>query len=138
MIGQGELWTPHTAREHKRKLYVPPLGDIINRTTHDTRPLSSGHLCGPYWQDYCIFVVLIGRTTVSLWSLLAGLLYLCGPYWQDYCIFVVLIGRTTVSLWSLLAGLLYLCGPYWQDYCIFVVLIGRTTVSLWSLLAGLL
>ena len=36
MIGQGELWTdhasritPHAAREHERKLFVPPLGDII-------------------------------------------------------------------------------------------------------------
>ena len=30
MIGQGELRTPHAAREHKQKLYVPPSGDIIN------------------------------------------------------------------------------------------------------------
>ena len=29
MIGQGELRTPHAAREHKQKLYVPPSGDII-------------------------------------------------------------------------------------------------------------
>ena len=29
MIGQGELRTPHAAREHEQKLYVPPSGDII-------------------------------------------------------------------------------------------------------------
>ena len=29
MIGQGELRTPHAAREHEQKLFVPPSGDII-------------------------------------------------------------------------------------------------------------
>ena len=29
MIGQGELRTPHAAREQEQKHYVPPLGDII-------------------------------------------------------------------------------------------------------------
>ena len=29
MIGQGELRTPHAAREQEQKQYVPPPGDII-------------------------------------------------------------------------------------------------------------
>ena len=32
MIGQGELRTPHAAREQEQKQYVPPPGDIIMTT----------------------------------------------------------------------------------------------------------
>ena len=39
MIGQGELRTPHAAREHKQKLYVPPSGDIIRSSWESVRTL---------------------------------------------------------------------------------------------------